>query len=376
MKYLIFSDNDKTIEQIVKQVGEDSVAAIYNLESFANYPSYILPDVLPIDGLEKFSKEKRGGVQALIAIDANRQKGTLQLGQSFFRRLEIAIAGTLKQHDIEFMCLSSPYTRIYGKFPNINISQGNLNRLTLGLIAEVFQTYPNEFAGKELDVWFCAWDEPEKNLDFADALKLPYVFSYCTTHSMQDRVIAFPDFNTCYNEEKFHDKINSTSKCREAAAKKWQENKIFWRGSLFVSFSRRCLFELGKKYSEYLQIEDSTKGKFLSMVDQARYKYLIDTRGNGWSGRLQTLLKLGRVIFVASRPYREWYFDRLIPMRHYVPIEEDMSDLIEKYFFMENHPEIYAKIVRNMGEFVEENLNPRRIVFDAKELLLRYGVVK
>ncbi len=297
------------------------------------------------------------------------------MGQSFFRRLEIAIAGTLKQHNIEFMFLLSPYTRIYGKFPNINISQGSLNRLTLGLIAEVFQTYPNEFAGKELDFWFCTWDEPERNLDFADTLKLPHVFSYCTTYSMKDRVIAFPDFNTCYNEEKFHDKINSMAKCREVAEKKWHENKIFWRGSLFVSFSRRCLFELGKKYPEYLHIEDTLKGKFVPMIEQANYKYLIDARGNGWSGRLQTLLKLGRVIFVADRPYREWYFNRLIPMKHYVPVEEDMSDLIEKYLFMENHPEIYEKIVRNMGEFVEENLNPRRIVFDAKELLLKYGVV-
>ncbi len=61
MKYLIFSDNPVITEKIVKQVGEDSVATIYNLESFANYPSVILPDVLPINGLEKFSEEKKGG---------------------------------------------------------------------------------------------------------------------------------------------------------------------------------------------------------------------------------------------------------------------------------------------------------------------------
>ena len=243
------------------------------------------------------------------------------------------------------------------------------------MIQEVFQTYPNEFVGKELDFWFSVWDEPERNLDFLESLSLPHVFSYCTTYSMKDRVIAFPDFNTCYNEEKFHDKNNSPTKCREAATKKWQDKRIFWRGSLFVSFSRRCLFELGKKYPEYLHVEDSLRGTFVPMIEQAKYKYLIDTRGNGWSGRLQTLLKLGRVIFVADRPYREWYFDRLIPMKHYVPIEEDMSDLLEKYFFMEHHPELYEEIVQNMQEFVDENLNPRRIVFDAKELLLKYGVV-
>lgn len=143
-----------------------------------------------------------------------------------------------------------------------------------------------------------------------------------------------------------------------------------------MSFSRKCLFELGKKYPQYLQIEDVTKGgDFIPMTAQAKYKYLLDTRGNSRSGRLQTLLKLGRVVFIADRPYREWYFDRLRPMEHYVPVKEDMSDLIEKYCYMEQHPELYDKIVSNLREFVEENLSPRRILLDAKELILRYGVV-
>ena len=247
---------------------------------------------------------------------------------------------------------------------------------TADLIQEVFKTYYNDFAGKEFDFWFSTWDEPERNIEFVDALNLPHIFSYCTTYSMKNRVIAFPDYGSCYNEEKFWDKNNSPSKCKEAAKKTWQDKRIFWRGSLFTSPTRYFLFELGKKYPEYLQIEDGAKGNFVPMVEQAKYKYLIDTRGNSFSVRLQTLLRLGRVLFIVYRPSREWYFNRMIPMVHYVPVEEDMSDLIEKYIFMENHPELYEKIVRNMAEFVEENLNPRRILFDAKELLLKYGVVQ
>lgn len=62
-------------------------------------------------------------------------------------------------------------------------------------------------------------------------------------------------------------------------------------------------------------------------------------------------------------------------MKHFVPVAEDMSDLIEKYQFMEAHHEIYDRIVANLKEFVEENFNPRRILFDAKEQILKYGVV-
>lgn len=247
-----------------------------------------------------------------------------------------------------------------------------------GLIFETISTFPNEFKGKYLDMWIQLTDGPLQALDLAQALNLRSVFAYSTTYSMRERLIAIPDCDCCYNEEKFTDKNRLPSRCKEAAAKPWQENKIFWRGSVHSSFSRRCLFELGKKYPQYLQIEDSQSndGKFVPMIEQARYKYLVDTRGFSWSSRLQTLLMLGRVVFVADRPFREWYFDRMIPMEHYVPVKEDMSDLMEKYFFMERHPELYEKIVRNLAEFVEENLNPRRILFDTKELILKYGVVK
>lgn len=293
----------------------------------------------------------------------------------------MATAGTLKRHKIPFTFLNvgslgNPYVHIIGKFPDLKISQGTLHPLTVELIKEVFKTYQNEFEDKELDFWFCWWDEPERCIEFANALDLPHIFSYCSTYSMKDRVIAFPDYGACYNEEIFYDKINSPARCKEAAEKQWQDKRIFWRGSLFTSHTRYFLFELGKKFPEYLKIEDGSKGDFVPMIEQAKYKYLIDTRGNSFSVRLQTLLRLGRVVFVVYRPSREWYFNRLIPMKHYVPIEEDLSDLIEKYLFMENHPEIYERIVRNTAEFVEENLNPRRILFDAKELLLRYGVVK
>ena len=380
MKHILFVDDGRVAQKIINQIGADSVAAVYDFSSLENSPSDILPDILPIDDLEQFTG---GETTALIAIDVHKQKGRLQYGQSFFRRLAVAIAKTLQFHKIEFTFLNvaipgnpgNPYVHIKGKFPKVYFSQGNLSMATADLIQEVFKTYYNDFAGKEFDFWFSTWDEPERNIEFVDALNLPHIFSYCTTYSMKNRVIAFPDYGSCYNEEKFWDKNNSPSKCKEAAKKTWQDKRIFWRGSLFTSPTRYFLFELGKKYPEYLQIEDGAKGNFVPMVEQSKYKYLIDTRGNSFSVRLQTLLRLGRVLFIVYRPSREWYFNRMIPMVHYVPVEEDMSDLIEKYIFMENHPELYEKIVRNMAEFVEENFNPRRIIFDMKELLLKYCIV-
>ncbi len=270
---------------------------------------------------------------------------------------------------------------IYGVVPDLKVipvAPYVMDRLqkTFGLISETIRTFPNELYGKELDIWMQFTDGPLEALNLAQAIDLPYVFAYYTSHTFKNKVIAIPDYVSCYKEENFHDLNRSPIKCKEVAAKKWQINKIFWRGSLFTNSSRRFLFELGKKYPQYLQIEDSTRGQFVPMIEQAKYKYLIDLRGFAGSDRIQTLLQLGRVVFIAERPFREWYFDRLIPMKHYVPVKEDMSDLLDKYFYMEHHPELYEKIVRNLAEFVEENFNPRRILFDTKELLLKYGVVQ
>lgn len=334
--------------------------------------------------LFKVLKNFRGGVEALIALDTSIRKGKTQFGASFYGRLSLALAGALKRLGINFSFyrFMNGYLHLCGKFPNLNIVNGCIGNTdprviyTFGLFQEMFQTFPQEFIGKKLDIHFSTGDGT--GLSLAEFLNLPYIFSYNTTYSMQDRVIAFPDFNSCYDETKYPYRDRLPSKCKKVASESWQDNRIFWRGSLFVSFSRQCLFELGKKYPQYLKIEDSSdpSGQYVPMFEQAKYKYLIDTRGNGWSGRLQTLLQLGRVVFIADRPFREWYFNRLIPMKHFVPVAEDMSDLIEKYQFMESHPEIYDRIVANLKEFVEENLNPRRILFDAKELILKYGVVQ
>ena len=378
MKQIFFIRNSRVGERILQDIDKNSVAKVYNLEYFENNPDDKLPDEIPINGLEKFTQSgSGGGISAVIALETNLPKGNTQFGQSYFRRLSLAIARNLKRNGIKFSFRApsfSMYVHFHGTFPNITYEISN--HPTVALFEEVFKTYPQEFLGKKIDTWFSLWDEPDRALDLAEALDLPHVFTYCTSFAMRDKVIAFPDYESHYNDEIFCNSANSNFRCKEAALKPWQDKRAFWRGSLFTDFSRRCLFELGKKYPQYLLVEDSNRGgKFIPMSEQARYKYLIDTRGNAWSSRLQTLIKLGRVIFVADRPYREWFFDRLKPEEHYVPVKEDMSDLIEKICYMEQHPEIYEKIVRNLNEFVEENLTPRRIVFEAKELILRYGVI-
>jgi hypothetical protein len=71
-----------------------------------------------------------------------------------------------------------------------------------------------------------------------------------------------------------------------------------------------------------------------------RYRFQIDIDGNtnAWSS---TFIKLcsGSPVLKVSSPlgFKQWYYDRLIPWENYVPVEADMSDLLEKIAWLRQY---------------------------------------
>ncbi len=62
-----------------------------------------------------------------------------------------------------------------------------------------------------------------------------------------------------------------------------------------------------------------------------RFALDIDGNSNTWSNFFTRLLAGCCVIKVASPlGYRQWYYDALKPWEHFVPVEADLSDLLEK----------------------------------------------
>jgi Arabidopsis thaliana protein of unknown function (DUF821). len=50
--------------------------------------------------------------------------------------------------------------------------------------------------------------------------------------------------------------------------------------------------------------------------------------------------------------WRQWYYDRLTPWIHYVPIRSDFSDLAPIIRFLRNHPQVAEEIADNAATFV------------------------
>ncbi|TFK25273.1 hypothetical protein FA15DRAFT_590775 [Coprinopsis marcescibilis] len=86
---------------------------------------------------------------------------------------------------------------------------------------------------------------------------------------------------------------------------------------------------------------------------QGRYRYIVDVDGNAWSSRFKKLITSNSLIF-KSTVYREWFADRVEPWFHFVPIQIDLSDLLDALYFFRGdpsghggHPELAKKIAEN-----------------------------
>ena len=82
---------------------------------------------------------------------------------------------------------------------------------------------------------------------------------------------------------------------------------------------------------------DSTK--YISTIDLVKkYSILIDIEGCGYSGRLKHLLWSHRPVLLVDRIHKEYFFEYLKEWEHYIPVKNDLSDLIEKTkWCMENY---------------------------------------
>jgi hypothetical protein len=76
-----------------------------------------------------------------------------------------------------------------------------------------------------------------------------------------------------------------------------------------------------------------------------RYALDIDGNSNAWSN-LFTRMLLGCCVIKVASPlgFRQWYYDRLHPWEHYVPVAADLSDLLEQIEWCRTHERECAAI--------------------------------
>ncbi len=86
-----------------------------------------------------------------------------------------------------------------------------------------------------------------------------------------------------------------------------------------------------------------------------KYRYQIDIDGNSnsWPGLFIKLCSGCPVLKIkSSRGFRQWYYDRLNPWQHFVPVEADMSDLLDKVSWLKQHDDFAREIGRRAKQLV------------------------
>ncbi|MEP9390304.1 glycosyl transferase family 90 [Mesorhizobium sp. KR9-304] len=115
---------------------------------------------------------------------------------------------------------------------------------------------------------------------------------------------------------------------------------IGFAGSLIPEGVRLILREAGLE-SDFIPEENWINDKFA--LD-------IDGHTNTWSNFLVRMHLGCCVIKVDSQHgYRQWYYDRIRPWEHFVPVKADMSDLVEKIEWARSH-DAEAKTIAANGQ--------------------------
>jgi len=162
-------------------------------------------------------------------------------------------------------------------------------------------------------------------------------------------------------------------------------DKLFWIGNITTHKSRAILCELAKEdtrieaiamdwqRNKFKILEKQTSTIFISLPEHCRYKYLIDIQGVGYSARTKILLFSGRPLFLVDRRWHEYFYKDIEPFVHYIPVREDLSDLIEKLDWADHHQKEALKIAEKAQDYAINNLTRGKAIEYLANILVEYS---
>ena len=169
-------------------------------------------------------------------------------------------------------------------------------------------------------------------------------------------------------------------------------NKVIFRGSatgcgitIKTNVRLRAAF-LGKKHPDILdlgivdwnarpkkikkqpiKVIDKEKFNFklkprITDEEKFKYKYILYLDGHVAAFRMGGELASGSVLFVPESSYSLWFSKYLKPMKHYIPVKNDLSDLVEKTKWCIQNDTACKEIADNALAFYKSHLTKDKIL--------------
>jgi len=192
------------------------------------------------------------------------------------------------------------------------------------------------------------------------------------TYSKQNSYYRLvPDFNFhAWPDVGINDYNELIKDIHAAGLQKYKQNKVGWIGSISHP-NREILLDIGcnnkelfdfKKWGKWhydinkrnINYDKYEVSDFMSTPDLIKtYSILIDVEGEGYSGRLKHLLWSHRPLLLQDRQHKEYFFEYLKEWEHYIPVKQDLSDLVEKTEWCLNNYSEALKIAENAYQFAK-----------------------
>lgn len=121
-----------------------------------------------------------------------------------------------------------------------------------------------------------------------------------------------------------------------------------------VKFNRK----LKKKLNEPLNVINPKiqKSNFMTLEEQNEYKYILNLDGHVSAFRLSNEFSLNSVVLIPKSKYYLWFSFLLKPYEHYVPVDENLDNLIEQIKWCKNNDDKCYEISKNGMEFYKKYL--------------------
>jgi hypothetical protein len=138
-----------------------------------------------------------------------------------------------------------------------------------------------------------------------------------------------------------------------------------------------------QQYLKTIERDSYPLAKHLSPQQQSDYAYILNIEGHVSAYRLSYEMSFGSVILLVKSKWSMWITKFLEPYVHYVPVEEDLSDLTEKIEWCINNDEKCQEIAQNSLQFYDDFLKMdsildylQKVLFELAEMMGKYDYLK
>eukprot|EP00887_Chlorella_sp_A99_P005845 scaffold1.g5845.t1 len=123
----------------------------------------------------------------------------------------------------------------------------------------------------------------------------------------------------------------------------------------FVQTTNKKYKEQVQRFGKAQRLDPFHLAHSAALFWERRYRYNIIIDGNGAPDRMTPTMCLGSIILRATI-YQEWFYSRLQPYKHYIPVRLDYADLTERLDWAKSHEEEVRRIGAAAAHFVNTRL--------------------